>query len=285
MQLGVGGASGREICPLGRLGMSYEDMNDLIERADAADWSRLRALAAGTEESDAWIPFSEVILCAPIPEPRQDILCLGINYMAHAVESARFKEEAFGGDRTYPVYFSKRVSAAVPDGGVIEAHEDICDSLDYEAELAVILGKDVKDAQEEDVYDCILGYTVINDVTARNLQTRHKQWYFGKSLDGFTPMGPCIVTKEELPWPVEADVKSYVNGELRQEGNTRDLIHGITHVICEWSRGATLKAGTIIATGTPAGAGMGFVPPKFLRKGDRVVCEVEGVGRISNVVG
>jgi 2-keto-4-pentenoate hydratase/2-oxohepta-3-ene-1,7-dioic acid hydratase in catechol pathway len=213
------------------------------------------------------------------------MICLGINYMAHAVESARYKEEAFGGERPYAVYFSKRVGEAVADGGVIPAYEGLVDSLDYEAELAVIIGKDAKNVTEEEARSYILGYTVINDVSARNLQTRHKQWYFAKSLDGFTPMGPCIVTAEEIPWPVHLGVRSYVNGELRQDSNTELLIFDIPHVISELSQGMTLKAGTIIATGTPAGVGMGFVPPRFLKKGDQVICEVERIGRITNIVG
>jgi len=159
------------------------------------------------------------------------------------------------------------------------------DSLDYEAEFAVVIGKDAKNVAEEDVYEYLLGYTIINDVSARNLQTRHKQWYFGKGLDGFTPMGPCIVTKDHFTWPPHVPVRSYVNGELRQNGNTEQLIFDVAHVVSELSQGMTLKAGTIIATGTPAGAGMGFVPPRFLKKGDEVVCEIEGIGRITNVVG
>jgi 2-keto-4-pentenoate hydratase/2-oxohepta-3-ene-1,7-dioic acid hydratase in catechol pathway len=173
----------------------------------------------------------------------------------------------------------------VADGGVIPAYEGLVDSLDYEAELAVIIGKDAKNVTEEEARSYILGYTVINDVSARNLQTRHKQWYFAKSLDGFTPMGPCIVTAEEIPWPVHLGVRSYVNGELRQDSNTELLIFDIPHVISELSQGMTLKAGTIIATGTPAGVGMGFVPPRFLKKGDQVICEVERIGRITNIVG
>lgn len=280
MAVGTGDKSGTAVHPIAGLGLAYGSMNELIERASAGEWELLKraSLEAGG------IPLTEVTLCAPIPCPRQDMICLGINYMAHAEESARYKEEAFGGERPYAVYFSKRIGEAVGDGGVIPSYEGLVDSLDYEAELAVIIGRDAKNVSREDAASYILGYTVINDVSARNLQTRHKQWYFGKSLDGFTPMGPCIVTREELSWPPKAAVRSYVNGELRQDGNTAQLIFDIAHVIHELSRGMTLKAGTIIATGTPAGAGMGFVPPRFLKKGDIVSCEAEGVGRITNRV-
>ena len=157
-------------------------------------------------------------------------------------------------------------------------------SLDYEAELAVIIGRDCKNVRERDAAACIFGYTVMNDVSARNLQTEHNQWYFGKSLDGFTPMGPCIVTEDEVPYPPALSISSTVNGELRQNSNTELLIFDIDHVISELSQGMTLQAGTIIAMGTPAGVGMGFEPPKFLKTGDVVTCEIEGIGRITNPI-
>ena len=157
-------------------------------------------------------------------------------------------------------------------------------SLDYEAELAVIIGRDCKNVRERDAAACIFGYTVLNDVSARNLQTEHNQWYFGKSLDGFTPMGPCIVTEDEIPYPPALSISSTVNGELRQNSNTKYLLHSISEIIAELSQGMTLLAGTIIATGTPAGVGMGFDPPKFLKSGDVVTCEIEKIGRLTNMV-
>lgn len=280
--VGIGNADAAAVRDIQTLGLFYADMNELIEKASKEEWDRLREAVRSEED---FIPLTEVTLCAPIPYPRQDMICLGINYMAHAEESARYKEEAFGGERPYAVYFSKRIGEAVGDGGMIPSYEGLVDSLDYEAELAVVIGRDAKNVAREDALSYILGYTVINDVSARNLQTRHKQWYFGKSLDGFTPMGPCIVTKDEFAWPPHVPVRSYVNGELRQNSSTELLIFDIAHVISELSQGMTLKAGTIIATGTPAGVGMGFVPPRFLRKGDVVTCEVEGIGRITNMVG
>ena len=185
--------------------------------------------------------------------------------MAHAEESARYKKEAFGGERPFAVYFSKRVSEATGTGAEIPSHKELVQDLDYEAELAVIIGKDAKNVPVSEVKNYIFGYTVINDVSARTLQTRHKQWYFGKSLDGFLPMGPCIVTAEEFPYPPRLSIQSRVNGELRQDSSTELMIFGIDHVVSELSAGMTLKAGTIIATGTPAGVGMGFDPPRFLK--------------------
>ena len=158
----------------------------------------------------------------------------------------------------------------MPDGGFIEAHTDLVQKLDYECELAVVLGKDAKDVPAGQTKDYVFGYTILNDVSARDVQTAHKQWYFGKSLDGFTPMGPCIVTADEFDtYPPALPIRSRVNGELRQDSNTKLQIFDIDHVIHELSQGMTLKAGTIIATGTPAGVGMGFDPPKVFKSRGR----------------
>ena len=158
------------------------------------------------------------------------------------------------------------------------------DSLDYECELGVIIGKDAKNVQKDEVQDYIFGYTIVNDVSARNLQTRHKQWYFGKSLDGFTPMGPCIVSADELEFPPKKKIACRVNGQVRQDSSTANLITGISDIIVMLSEGMTLKAGTVIATGTPAGVGMGMTPPTFLKPGDVVECEIEGIGVLRNYV-
>ena len=230
------------------------------------------------------INVEETETLAPIPNPKQDIICLGINYMAHAEESARYKKEAFGGDRPFAVYFSKRANECVATEGNIPSYPELVDSLDYECELAVIIGKDAKNVSEENAFDYVFGYTILNDVSARNLQTRHKQWYFGKSLDGFCPMGPDIITEDEFDRPPVLTIQSYINGELRQNSNTGLLIFDIPHVISELSQGTTLKAGTRISMGTPAGVGMGFQPPKFLKKGDVIECRIEKIGSLKNYV-
>ncbi|MBQ2452969.1 MAG: fumarylacetoacetate hydrolase family protein [Lachnospiraceae bacterium] len=225
----------------------------------------------------------DVTLLSPIPHPRQDVICLGINYSEHAKEAESFDKEAFSKDRPDPIFFSKRVSYSQGTGDVIPMHEDICDSLDYEAELGVVIGRQASKVRAEDALDYIFGYTVINDVSARNLQTRHKQWYFGKSLDGFTPMGPCIVSKDEFDGIPALPIKTYVNRELRQSSNTANLITGIPEIIEILSAGMTLEPGTVIATGTPSGVAMGMDPPSFLKDGDEVVCEIEGIGRLVNI--
>ena len=243
--------------------------------------------AAAKTQGLAILPFpvAGLKLCAPIPRPLQDIICLGINYDEHAKEAGGFSKEAFGGERPYTIYFSKRVNEAVAPGGTIPAYTGLVDSLDYEAELGVILRKDAYKVDPNQVRKYIFGYTVVNDVSARNLQTRHKQWYLGKSLDGFFPMGPCIVTPDEIPDVYNLAIGSTVNGEQRQHSNTKFMIQDVAGAVSELSQGMTLKGGTIIAMGTPAGVGMGFKPPRFLQPGDKVACEIETIGRLENVIG
>ncbi len=284
-RLGVINRDGTWIYPLRSLDMDYKTMQELIEGISESE-KQLLEYVSGQDpyKIKGAVPAEEAILLAPIPHPVQDVICLGINYMAHAEESARYKKEAFGGERPFAVYFSKRVSEATGTGAEIPSHKELVQDLDYEAELAVLIGKDAKNVPVFEVKNYIFGYTVINDVSARTLQTRHKQWYFGKSLDGFLPMGPCIVTAEEFPYPPRLSIQSRVNGELRQDSSTELMIFGIDHVVSELSAGMTLKAGTIIATGTPAGVGMGFDPPRFLKPGDVVECSIEGIGTLVNRV-
>lgn len=266
----VGLLEGETVRPL-----PYDSMNALIETA------AVKKLPSQAGES---VPLDAVRLLAPIPRPRQDVVCLGMNYHDHLKEAAQYDAAAFTKEKPVAVYFSKRVTEAVPPEGIIPSHRDLVRRLDYEVELAIVIGKTAKDVKPEEAGDYIFGYTVLNDVSARLLQTEHKQWYFGKSLDGFFPMGPCIVTAEEIPYPPRLSIRSYVNGELRQNSSTDLLIFDIDHVISELSQGMTLEAGTIIAMGTPAGAGMGFDPPRFLKPGDVVCCSIEKIGKINNPV-
>lgn len=263
------------------LPLDYPDMNTLIETASLSD---LRSAASAAERAGVRVPLAEVELLAPIPRPRQDILCLGMNYKDHADEAAQYNAEAFTKEKPVAVYFSKRVSQAVAPEGDIERHADLVERLDYEVELGVILGKAARNVKAEEAGDYIFGYTVLNDVSARDVQTSHKQWYFGKSLDGFTPMGPCIVTADEISFPPALDISSAVNGEPRQHSNTRLFLTSIPALLEELTAGMTLLPGTIIATGTPAGVGMGFDPPKFLQSGDVVECTIQGIGTIRNTV-
>lgn len=254
--------------------LPYADMNALIE-------SLSPAVLAVTGRP---VPLEDVTLLAPIPRPRQDVICLGMNYRDHAKEAAKYDADAFAREKPTAVYFSKRVSRAGDPEGEIPRYEGLVERLDYEAELAVIIGRTAKNVRAAEAWNYVFGYTVLNDVSARDLQTGHKQWYFGKGLDGFTPMGPCILTADETAFPPALDISCAVNGEERQRSNTSLLIHGIPEIIEELSAGMTLLPGTIIATGTPAGVGMGFDPPRFLSAGDVVECAIQHIGTLRNTV-
>ena len=269
--VGVLSEDGTAVHPL-----PFPDMNALIE-------APREQLLAAAEAAKGALPLAAVTLLAPIPRPRQDIICLGMNYRDHLTEAANY-DSAFAKERPVTVYFSKRVSQAVAPEGFIESHPGLVERLDYEAELAVIIGRTVKNVKAADAADYIFGYTILNDVSARLLQTSHKQFYFGKSLDGFTPMGPCITTADEIAFPPALTLTTQVNGELRQNSNTELLLNSIAEIIEELSSGMTLLPGTIIATGTPAGVGMGFDPPKFLKPGDVVEGSIEGIGTLRNTV-
>lgn len=271
----------KKVVPFENIGVKAKTVNDLIDNYSLEELVNIVKSCGKNIEA---IDLEKVKLCAPIPRPKQDVICLGINYLAHAEESARYKKEVFERERVYPIYFSKRVNLAVADGDSVDSHRDMFENLDYEAELAVIIGKTSKNLTKENAKSHIFGYTILNDISAREIQTRHKQWYFGKSLDKFTPMGPCILTADEVQYPPALNIKSYVNGKLRQNSNTNLLINDIDYILCELTQGITLLPGTIISTGTPAGVGMGFEPPKFLKPGDEVCCEIEGIGKLVNPI-
>ena len=276
--VGVLNAAETAVIPAAELGLEAKTMNELIDE--------LRGELPTVPEVVKELALSEIRLDAAIPEPKQDIICLGLNYRDHAEEATR-ADAVFDVQRGDAVYFAKRLQRAVAPGGTIDGHFDICDSLDYEVELGVVLGKDAKNVKAADAAEYIFGYTIINDVSARNLQTRHKQWYFGKSLDDFTPIGPCIVSAEKLGAMPELDIRCYVNGELRQNSNTRMMIFDIPYIIEELSTGMTLKAGTVIATGTPSGVALGMEPTvrEYLKSGDVIRCEIEGIGVLENTIG
>lgn len=252
------------------------DMLDVITRWDAISAN----LGAGES-----VPVSSVKLLAPIPHPRRNIICVGKNYRDHAKEFARsgFEAGAVAGAEidTHPAVFSKPASTVVGPDAVVDTHPGVTDSIDYEVELAIVIGTGGKGIKAADAFKHIFGYTIVNDVTARDIQKNHKQWFLGKSLDTFCPMGPWITTADALD-AENLDVKTWVNGELRQDANTRDLIFTIPSLIETISAGMTLEPGDIIATGTPSGVGIGFKPPKFLKSGDVVKLSISGIGELTN---
>jgi 2-keto-4-pentenoate hydratase/2-oxohepta-3-ene-1,7-dioic acid hydratase in catechol pathway len=253
-------------------------MLDLIRRHEG---SRGAAEPGGEE-----IPLAGVSLLAPIPRPSRNIFCVGKNYHEHAREFAQsgFDSSAAEVVPEVPVVFTKPPSAVIGPGAPIPHHLDPTDSVDYEGELTVVIGRGGRGIRRADALRHVFGYTIINDVTARTLQQTHRQWFIGKSMDGFCPMGPAIVTADEIPDPTSLRLRTHVNGELRQDASVAQLIFDIPTLIETISAGITLEPGDLIATGTPVGVGIGFKPPKYLKPGDVVRIEVTGIGVLENPV-
>lgn len=232
------------------------------------------------------IAMSALSLTAPLPKPRRNIFCVGKNYFEHAREFAGsgFDSSAkSGGDiPAFPIYFSKVPESVVGPDAAVEMPA-ASSAIDYEAELTVVIGKGGKGISKADALKHVWGYTIINDVTARDWQGRHSQWLLGKSFDTFCPMGPWLVSADELD-ATNTRVRGYVNDELRQDASTTDLIFDIPTLIETLSAGITIYPGDVIATGTPVGVGIGFKPPKYLKSGDVLRVEIDGIGALSNPV-
>ena len=258
------------------LGPEIRDIVDIVERYD-----ELKGHLRGGDP----VPLAGVKLRAPIPAPRRNIICVGKNYREHAREFAQsgFEAGAVKGAEIdeFPAVFTKPASSVVGPGDTVDLHPQATSMVDYEAELAVVIGRKGKNIPKERAYEHVFGYTIINDVTARDRQRNHKQWFLGKALDTFCPMGPWVATADEVE-PENLEVKCWVNGELRQDANTRDLIFDIPTLIATISQGMTLVPGDIISTGTPAGVGIGMKPPTFLKSGDVVEMTITGLGKLSN---
>jgi 2-keto-4-pentenoate hydratase/2-oxohepta-3-ene-1,7-dioic acid hydratase in catechol pathway len=236
----------------------------------------------------AALKLSSIKILAPIPRPPRNIFCVGKNYFAHAHEFTKSGFDSSASSAadaipTAPIIFTKAPETVIASGDNILYPTGLSDCIDYEAELGVVIGKGGRNISKVDALDHVFGYTIINDMTARDLQSKHKQWFIGKSIDTFCPMGPWLVTKDEAN-VANLQVKCWVNGELRQDANTADLIFDVPTLIETLSAGLTLQPGDVIATGTPAGVGIGFDPPKYLARGDEVAIEISGLGRLVNKV-
>jgi 2-keto-4-pentenoate hydratase/2-oxohepta-3-ene-1,7-dioic acid hydratase in catechol pathway len=230
------------------------------------------------------IALDRVTLEAPMPRPRRNIFCVGKNYHEHAHEFAKSgfdSSAAAGAVPKEPIIFSKVPETVVPNQAKVLIDAKVSTAIDYEAELAVIIGKGGRGISKEKALDHVWGYTIVNDVTARDLQGRYSQWLVGKSQDTFCPMGPWAVTKDEIDIGNTA-IRCFVNGDLRQNSNTGLLIFDVPTLIATISAGLSLKPGDIIATGTPAGVGIGFNPPRYLKSGDVVRVEIDGIGALEN---
>lgn len=232
------------------------------------------------------VPLDTVVLEAPLPHPRRNVFCVGKNYYDHAHEfsnSGFDSSAAQGAVPKHPIVFSKVPESVTGPGAFIEYDPDVSSAIDYEVELAIIIGKPGRGISVENALDHVWGYTIINDVTARDLQARYSQWLVGKSQDTFCPMGPVAVTRDDINL-ADTGVRTWVNDELRQDSNTGLLIFDVPIIIKTISEGLTLLAGDVIATGTPAGVGIGFKPPRYLGDGDVVRCEIDGIGRLENTL-
>ena len=256
----------------------------VIELVEMDPLEREGLFLTALKNQGSQIFVKDVTILSPIAFPKRNVFCLGKNYIEHAKE-LEGKTANLSGIPEYPIYFSKTASPTIGPGDTILLHEDITfGHVDYEVELGIIIGKEGVNIALDEVEDYIFGYTIINDVSARALQVRHTQWFRGKCLDTHCPMGPVVVTKDEIPFPITLDLTCKVNDEIRQQGNTRDMIFDIPTIISDLSRGTRLYPGDIIATGTPSGVGMGFDPPKYLKSGDIVMCEIEQIGSLVNTV-
>lgn len=268
--------------------LSFEEKNveNILDVIDIAGETENKINFSMIDNSQKGKTFSleEVKILAPIRYPRRNIFCLGMNYEDHVKEVSFTDKDKKTEAPKFPVYFSKVAYPALEDKGVIKYNEELTKMLDYEVELAVIIGKEGKDIKEEEALEYIFGYTIANDISARNLQGKHGQWFKGKSVDDYSPMGPFILTADEMEDPLNLQLKCYVNDELRQNANTNDLVFSIAHVISDLSRGLTLRRGDIILTGTPSGVGLGFKPYKFLNPGDIVRCEIEKLGSLTTYI-
>lgn len=254
---------------------------DLVDAIGHEKWSDtfIQELISDESESAQLIALEDIQLKAPIPRPKKNVFCVGKNYAEHAIEMG----SAADIPKEMIVFTKSPTTVAAPDEE-IPHYQQLTEMLDYEGEVGVIIGKKGKEIEEAEALDYVFGYTIINDITARDIQSKHKQYFLGKSLDQSCPIGPWIVGKEELTNPNDLRITTKVNGEVRQDSHTSKFIFPIEKIIHILSKGMTLEPGDIIATGTPAGVGNGFKPPRFLKPGDHIEITVEGVGQLSNTI-
>jgi 2-keto-4-pentenoate hydratase/2-oxohepta-3-ene-1,7-dioic acid hydratase in catechol pathway len=263
--------------------------SSMLELIDAgpAIWKRIATLSeesnAGHSQPEGSHPLDQVHLHAPIPRPRKNIVCLGLNYASHMEESARARGREAKIPEV-PVFFTKAPNTVNGPRDPIPWDRSVTSQVDYEAELGVVLGLGGKNIPRADALSHVFGYTIMNDVSARDLQMRHHQWFKGKSLDGFCPMGPWIVTADEFGDPQKKRISLKVNGVVKQNSTTAAMIFPVDVILEFLSKGATLEAGDLISTGTPEGVGLGRTPPEYLQDGDLVETEIEGIGVLKNRV-
>jgi 2-keto-4-pentenoate hydratase/2-oxohepta-3-ene-1,7-dioic acid hydratase in catechol pathway len=283
MRVGVHDAASDTVVDLAAGSRLPRDMTQFVALGKNGVQRARRALKSG----EARLPAASVKLHAPFPRPAKNILCVGKNYHDHAREFHASGFDASAGKDAIPevpIMFTKWPNSVIGPGEPIPSANDYTSSTDYEGELTVVIGAGGRNIAQKDAYDHVYGYTIVNDVTARTLQNRHKQWFLGKSLDGFCPMGPCIVTADEVDDVTQLRLLTKVNGEVRQDAYVSQLIFDIPTLIETLSRAMTLEPGDLIATGTCAGVGIGFDPPRFLKPGDVVSITIDPIGTLENPV-
>lgn len=236
------------------------------------------------KRAPAPIPLREVRLLAPIPRPRKNVFCVGRNYREHIIEGNIAQGRDPNAFPEHIEFFTKAPTTINHPGAEIPLHAGLTSLLDYEAELGVIVGKGGVNIPRERAMDHVFGYTIVNDVTARDLQRAHGQWFRGKSLDGTCPIGPWVVHRSAVPDPHSLGIRLWVNDELRQNGNTASMLFRVEDIVSRLSAGLSLEAGDIIATGTPSGVGYAMRPPRPLKAGDRIVIEIDRLGKLENAV-
>jgi 2-keto-4-pentenoate hydratase/2-oxohepta-3-ene-1,7-dioic acid hydratase in catechol pathway len=264
----------------------FGSLHELIGRGGAAleTIQLLLAMAADGELEAAKVASAKARVLAPIPRPAKNVFCVGRNYVEHIAEGARAQRISLD-QPAFPVFFSKPPTAVIGPDEAIPVQVEVSTKFDYEVELAVVIGRRGSNIKASQAFDHVFGYTIVNDVTARDLQRRHGgQFFKGKGLDGSCPMGPAIVTRDAIADPGQLAIRLWVNDELRQDGNTKDMIFPIAELIASLSEGLTLEPGDLLATGTPSGVGYAMIEPQFLKGGDVVRCEIEGIGRLVNPV-
>ncbi|CDX29505.1 5-carboxymethyl-2-hydroxymuconate Delta-isomerase [Mesorhizobium sp. ORS 3359] len=255
-----------------------------VDRVSTGILALIERNGSGLPRTLSPVPLAQVEIEAPIPQPRRNIFCVGKNYHEHAHEFARSGFDSSAGAGAipkHPIIFSKVPESVVANHASVLIDPSVSTAIDYEAELAVIIGKGGRGISKENALDHVWGYTIVNDVTARDLQGKYSQWLIGKSQDTFCPMGPWAVTRDEFDLET-AGIRCFVNEDLRQDSRISLLIFDIPTIIATLSQGITLKPGDIIATGTPVGVGIGFDPPKYLKPGDVVRIEIDGIGTLEN---
>jgi 2-keto-4-pentenoate hydratase/2-oxohepta-3-ene-1,7-dioic acid hydratase in catechol pathway len=282
-RLGILDRAHDEVVDLSRAASGLpQDMTAFIALGEPGLAEARRAVASG----EGRVPLAQVRLLAPIPKPTRNIFCVGKNYREHAQELQMAGLKGGGAEAIpeLPIFFTKATSSVIGPGEPIPAWLDPTNTTDYEGELAVVIGLGGRGIARAEAMRHVYGYTIVNDVTSRALQRRHQQWFLGKSLDGFCPMGPAISTSDEIVDVGTLRVQTRVDGELRQDAPVSELIFDIPTLIETLARTMTLAPGDVIATGTPAGVGMGFQPPRFLKKGDVVAITIDPIGTLENPV-